>query len=252
MNKFKLFASSLCLAALLFVPVPSLHAQANDAQLQTQAQKALHGKRFQNVHVSIQNGTATLSGTVKFFADKVDAQKKVKKADRNLQIENNIQVKGREISNEKLSEKLNETINNSRIGYGTTAFNAISAQVHGDGIVTLRGFAYGPVDASTAYNIAANMNGVKDVINKIHVDPPSPMDNRIRRMAYRAIYGAPQLNKYAINPVKPIRIQVENGHITLYGTVDSQSDKTVAGIRANTVPGVFSVKNLIQVAGKEH
>jgi hyperosmotically inducible protein len=78
------------------------------------------------------------------------------------------------------------------------------------------------------------------------------MDNGIRRAEFRSIYGFPSLNRYAMNPLKPIRISVQNGHVTLYGVVDSQGDKDAAGIRANTVPGVFSVTNNLQVAGQEH
>ena len=37
---------------------------------------------------------------------------------------------------------------------------------------------------------------------------------------------------------------------SLYGTVDSQSDKETAYIRANGVSGVFSVKNYLQVANQ--
>jgi hyperosmotically inducible periplasmic protein len=58
------------------------------------------------------------------------------------------------------------------------------------------------------------------------------------------------LNKYAIDPAKPIRISVQNGHVALYGVVDSEADKDAAGIRANSVPGVFSVKNDLQVGGQ--
>jgi osmotically-inducible protein OsmY len=75
------------------------------------------------------------------------------------------------------------------------------------------------------------------------------MDDRIRLAEARAIYGAPQLNKYAIDPAKPIRITVVNGNVTLSGVVDNQADKDVANIRANGVPGVFKVVNNLQVAG---
>lgn len=250
--RFKIFASSFCIAALMLVAPPVLHAQANDAQLQSKAQHALHAKRFKDIHVSAQNGTIILSGTVQYYSDKVDAQKNVKKKDKSATIENHIQVDTPEVPNAKLQEKLQNEINNSRVGYGTTAFNVISVSVQGKGVVTLGGFAYGPVDANTAYNLAANTKGVTEVHNNIHIDPPSPQDDRIRHMEYRAIYGAAQLNKYALNPVKPIRIQVENGHVTLYGTVDSQADKNVAGLKANSVPGVFSVTNNIHVSGQEH
>ena len=46
---------------------------------------------------------------------------------------------------------------------------------------------------------------------------------------------------------RPIRIIVKNGHVTLEGVVDNQSDKDTAGIRANGVPGIFSVTNNLQV-----
>jgi osmotically-inducible protein OsmY len=48
--------------------------------------------------------------------------------------------------------------------------------------------------------------------------------------------------------VKPIRIIVKNGNVTLEGVVDSQTDKDTAGIRANSVSGIFSVTNNLMVA----
>ena len=84
---------------------------------------------------------------------------------------------------------------------------------------------------------------MKDVIDDIQVDPVSPMDDRIRIAVARAVYGFAPLNKYAIDPAKPIRISVQNGNVTLFGVVNSQADKNAAGIRANGVAGVFSVKN---------
>jgi hypothetical protein len=77
------------------------------------------------------------------------------------------------------------------------------------------------------------------------------MDDQIRLAEARAIYGYPRLNKYAIDPAKPIRITVVNGIVTLSGVVDSQTDKDVANIQANGVPGVFKVVNNLQVVGSE-
>jgi osmotically-inducible protein OsmY len=128
-------------------------------------------------------------------------------------------------------------------------FNAITVQVH-NGVVELGGVVYGPMDKDSALSVVKNTAGVRGVIDHIQVAPPSPMDDRIRQEEARAIYGFPQLNRYAINPAKPIRIVVVNGHVTLVGAVDSQGDKEVAGIRANSVPGVFSVQNDLQVAGQ--
>jgi hyperosmotically inducible protein len=149
-------------------------------------------------------------------------------------------------SDAKLQHKLLSQIESDRIGYGSEPFNAISVQVN-NGVVTLGGFAIGPVSEEDAVSIAKNTKGVRQVINHIHVDPVSPMDNQIRRAEFRAIYGYPTFTKYAINPIKPIRIQVDNGHVTLLGVVDSEADKETAGIRANSVPNVFSVTNDLQV-----
>jgi osmotically-inducible protein OsmY len=65
------------------------------------------------------------------------------------------------------------------------------------------------------------------------------------------VYGFPSLNKYAIDPVKPIRIVIQNGDVTLKGVVMNQSDKEVAGIRANGVFGVFKVTNDLQVVSQQ-
>ena len=112
-----------------------------------------------------------------------------------------------------------------------------------------RAIAYGPVDASSALALAAYTPGVKNVVNEVRVDPVSPMDDRSRIQLFRTIYGSPTLSKYAMDPAKPIRISVQNGNVTLYGVVDSEMDKDVAGIRANTVPGIFKVTNDLKVAG---
>jgi hypothetical protein len=87
-------------------------------------------------------------------------------------------------------------------------------------------------------------------MDEIEVDPVSIMDDQTRLAVAREVYGFATLNKYAIDPAKPIRISVQNGHVELYGVVDSQADKDTANIRANGVPGVFSVKNYLQVAGQ--
>jgi osmotically-inducible protein OsmY len=91
---------------------------------------------------------------------------------------------------------------------------------------------------------------VKELIDEISVDPASPMDDRIRIEVARAVYGDSALSRYAIDPAKPIRISVQNGHVELYGVVDSKGDKTIAELRANSVPGVFSVKDYLEVAGQ--
>jgi hyperosmotically inducible protein len=125
-------------------------------------------------------------------------------------------------------------------------FDNIEFQVNGD-TVTLYGQVTRPTLKSDAENAVKHIEGVQHVINKIEVLPPSPMDDRLRLQLYRAIYGDPSLEKYALGVQKPIRIIVKSGHVTLEGVVDSEADKNLAGLRANSVPGIFSVTNNLRV-----
>jgi osmotically-inducible protein OsmY len=168
-------------------------------------------------------------------------------------VNNEIQVGGgdtKSISDQELQQKIQQKLQYDRVGYGTNAFNAITVSVQ-NGEVTLGGHAYGYPDKNSAVAMVSTTPGVKDVNDEIQVDPPSPMDDQIRLQVARAIYGYPSLNRYAIDPAKPIRISVQNGHVELYGVVDSKADRDVANLRANGVPGVFSVKNYLQVAGQQ-
>jgi len=113
--------------------------------------------------------------------------------------------------------------------------------------VTLMGQVTRPTLKSDAENVVKKIEGVEHVDNQIEVLPLSPNDDRIRRQLYRAIYGYPALQKYAMGVQQPIRIIVKNGNATLEGVVDSEADKNIANIRARSVPGVFSVTNNLQV-----
>jgi osmotically-inducible protein OsmY len=208
----------------------------------------LNKSQFKEVKVSVENGIATLTGTVNLYEYKADAEKRVRKAKGVTAVRNEIQVAGPSISDNELKEKLAEKLTYDRVGYGNT-FNSITISVE-NGIVTLGGHARTDVDKDSAMSLVSTYPGVKEAIDDIEVDPVSIMDDQTRLQVARAIYGYPSLNKYAIDPAKPIRISVQNGHVELYGMVDSQADKDVANLRANGVPGVFSVKNYLQVANQ--
>ena len=125
-------------------------------------------------------------------------------------------------------------------------FDNIAFQVDVD-TVTLLGSVVRPTLKSDAENAVKHIEGVQHVNNKIDVLPPSPMDDQLRLALYRAIYGFPSMEKYALGVQKPIRIIVKMGHVTLEGVVDNQTDKDTAALRANSVPGTFAVVNNLQV-----
>ena len=128
-------------------------------------------------------------------------------------------------------------------------FDNLEYSVNGNA-VTLMGQVTRPTLRNDAESAVKHIEGVEEVDNKIRVLPLSPLDDRIRTAAFRSVYGQPGLDRYALQAVPPIHIIVENGHLTLVGVVASQGDKDLAGIRASTVGGVFSVENKLRAEGK--
>jgi hypothetical protein len=155
--------------------------------------------------------------------------------------------------------------------YGVFDFLAFS---YDQGTVTLMGFAYRPTLKTDAVRAVKRVPGVDTVVDKVEELPVSPFDDEIRWNAYYKIYGDPFLSRYhpgggmlwghnhpfdlgfhAMGPAAfpgyepagdyPIHIIVKNGRIALYGVVDSEADKNVAGLRAHEVSGAFGVDNYL-------
>jgi hyperosmotically inducible periplasmic protein len=127
-------------------------------------------------------------------------------------------------------------------------FDNLAYKVDG-GVVTLLGQVTRPTLKSDAEKVVKGIEGVTRVDNQIEVLPLSPADDQIRIATYRAIFGKPGLDRYAMQAVPPIHIIVANGKVTLEGVVSTEVDKNQAGVYANTVGGVFSVANNLRVEG---
>jgi hyperosmotically inducible protein len=126
-------------------------------------------------------------------------------------------------------------------------FDDIKYSVNGYDVI-LTGQVTNPTLKQDAGNVVKRIEGVEKVDNQVEVLPPSTMDDGLRLRLYRAVYGFPALEKYAMPVIKPIRIIVKSGNVTLEGVVDSQADKDMARLRANGVSGIFSVTNNLVVA----
>ncbi len=217
-----------------------------DNQIQTTVTQKLASKsQFSDVKASVDDGIVTLSGTVDLYQRKLDAAKTARKTADVTGVRNLITVAGANVPDAQLEQKLATKLRYVRVGYDST-FDYFALGVK-DGVVTVEGQDRTGVGRDEAMADIANMPGVKDVIDNVSVEPVSNFDDSIRLRTLRAIYRDPVLSKYAMDPARPIRIIVANGHVTLYGSVDSKMDKEVAGIRANGVFGAFSVDNKLQI-----
>ena len=244
-------AGSLLAVGLLSATLMAQSAAASryDGQIQdVVAQKMAVKKQFGNVKSSVEDGIVTLTGTVDLYQRKLDAAKLARKTANVQGVRNLIMVDGPNVSDAQLEDKLATKLTYVRAGYDS-AFNYFAIGVK-DGVVTVEGQDRTGIGRDEAMADIANMPGVKDVIDHVSIAPVSMFDDGIRLRAMRAIYRDPVLSRYAMDPARPIRIIVANGHVTLYGEVDNNADKNIAGIRAGQIFGAFSVENKLQVAGK--
>jgi osmotically-inducible protein OsmY len=216
-----------------------------DQQIQEEVTKYLQSKKeFQGVKATTDDQIVTLAGTVNLYNDKTNLEKKVKRMKNVDGVRNHVEVQSN-VPDDQLQQTLSDKLRYDRVGFGI-AFNAITLGVQ-NGVVTLGGSVHDYPSRDSAVAIAATTPGVKDIVDNIEVAPTSMFDDDLRLKLFRAIYGSPTLQKYAMDPQKPIRIAVDNGKVTLLGVVDSDMDKQIAGVQANSVPGVFSVDNQLLV-----
>jgi hyperosmotically inducible periplasmic protein len=249
--KAKVRILGLALAMSLFgagLQAETAGAARYDGSIQEKVTQFLTSKQqFNKIQASVEDGIVTLTGDVDIYQQKLDAAKKVKKM-ANVQGVRNLVEVASSVADGALAEQLNRKLYYDRMGYDNL-FNFITASVQ-DGVVTLNGEARNEFDRDSALSLVDNTGGVKDVVSEVKVSPASIFDDRIRVQEARVIYRDPVLSRYAIDPARPIRIVVDNGHVTLYGAVANKMDKEVAGIRAGQVFGAFSVQNNLEVAGK--
>lgn len=152
--------------------------------------------------------------------------------------------------------------------YGVFDFLAFSVD---RGTVTLRGYAYRPNLKAEVEDAVKRISGVDEVDNKLEILPVSQNDDRIRWAAFYNIYtddflvryapGGPTGVRYALEQhafrhfpgMEPfgnyaVQIIVRNGRILLLGVVANEADKTIVGVRAREVTGVFGVENDLVVS----
>src|SRR5450631_4354354 len=232
------------MGALSLAQTPA--ATRSDNQIQTTVTQKLADKsQFGDVKASVEDGIVTLTGTVDLYQGKLDAAKLARKTAKAQGVRNLVTVAGPNVPDAQLEQKLAKKLRYVRVGYDNT-FDYFALGVK-DGVVTVEGQDRTGVGRDEALSDIANMPGVKDVIDKVSVEPVSIFDDGLRLRAERALYRDTVLIKYAMDPARPIRIIVTNGHVTLYGSVDSKMDKDIAGLKANQLFGAFSVDNKLQV-----
>lgn len=245
MKSMKKFSAALLTAVLATGLAAFADTARDDSAIQASVAHQLQKKsELRNVTPTVQDGVVTLEGTVDSVKAKLAAEKAARKADDVSNVRNQIVVDAPSVSDAQLQEQISKKLRYERPAGGTNVFDAYFVGVK-DGVVTITGSAYDEYNKSLAIDDIVNTKGVKGIVDKVKVAPASNFDDRIRMQLVRSIYGGigPM---YAMDPQAPIRIVVNNGHVGLYGVVDSEVDRSMALMRARSVFGVFDVENHLQ------
>jgi osmotically-inducible protein OsmY len=120
----------------------------------------------------------------------------------------------------------------------TVPFHSVDVDVD-RGIVTLSGTVDTLVARERAVEMAQTIKGVRSVVDDIQVDPPPRSDGELRRDVEWALIHDPAADGYEVT------VHVEDGVVTLDGTVDSYQEKQLVRRVAEGVKGVKDIQNHI-------
>jgi hyperosmotically inducible protein len=236
------------LAVLLGLTAPAAfgRTQPPDAQPAAGLQgKVYHSRVFDRgqVQTTLQNGVATLAGTVDNLGAKLDAERAARKASGVVQVIDNIQVRADDVTPRQILEEARKQVV-TYYAYGI--FDNVVLQAEGS-TLTVSGQVTQPFKKQDIGNFLTRVRGVATLENNLEVLPVSFFDDGLRLAVARAIYGDPFFVYYANQAHPPIHIIVDNGHVTLEGAVATPLDRTKAEMAARLAGLSFSVVNNLRV-----
>jgi hyperosmotically inducible protein len=206
------------------------------------AQVYKHG----DVQVSVDNGVATLTGTVDCLGVKMDAERATRKVDDVTDVVDNINVHAEDVTPDQIRDQARKDIVTY---YAFTIFDNITLEVQGDRLI-VNGQVTQPFKKQDIANFLAHVKGVAELDNNVEVLPNSEYDDSLRQAIARAIYNDPFFIHYGNQAVPSIHIIVKNGNVTLEGVVASKMDRTKAEMDARVAATYFNLTDNLQIEGK--
>lgn len=237
----------LATLALAVVLGGTVAVQADDAAVQQRVESRLAKAGLTDqgdIRVAVSGGAVTLTGAVTTVEARSAAERTARKESKTVQ--NRIEV----LPLERSEAEIRKAVTDAILGYARySIFDAVGFELE-HGIVTLRGSVLQPYRAKDIERRVGKVAGLREVRNEVQVQSPSLFDDQLRFHLARVIYGDDRFVQYSHRADPPIRIVVDRGRITLYGTVVSAVDRALLGQIARETRA-FGVDNQLKLEGEE-
>lgn len=189
-----------------------------------------------DIAVTVKDGVVTLTGIVRKYTEKYDAERITKRVLGVKAVVNDLEVK---LPTERLDREIAQDAVAALNRALPTASQGIQVIVR-DGSISLEGGVQWDFERQLAEKAVQKVTGVKSVLDLIKVEPRvTPMDLKAQ------IEEA--LKRSAEVVAKDIVVESDSGVVTLRGKVRSWAEKDEAGKAAWRAPGVREVRNYIVV-----
>jgi osmotically-inducible protein OsmY len=191
------------------------------------------------VGIEVDNGVVTLTGTVSSWAKRLAAQEAARRVIGVLDVANDIKIKvpgGSARTDTEIAQAVRRALEWDVF----VPDEKISSMVS-DGWVTLEGALDRWSQRDDAERAVRNLTGVRGVINKITLNVTKPVTEDVRKAIEQV------LERRAEREARKIRVEVQNGAVTLTGTVHSWAERKSVLAAARFTPGVRSIEDRLRV-----
>jgi osmotically-inducible protein OsmY len=192
-----------------------------------------------DIAVAVKGGVVTLTGFVRSFSQKYQAERTVKRVAGVVGVANDIEVRLPSINERPDPEIARDAVAalKTELPYSSENMKVIVK----DGWLTLEGSAEWNYQRTRAEDAVRRVRGVRGVINMIALKPrvtPSEIKSKIEDAFRRS----------AQVDAQRITVEAHGGEVTLKGTVRSWAERQEAERAAWRAPGVVKVDNRIVVS----
>ncbi|HEX7967205.1 MAG TPA: BON domain-containing protein [Stellaceae bacterium] len=191
-----------------------------------------------DVAVAVERGVVTLSGFVRTFSEKLDADRAAKRVLGVVGVANDLDVRLRDLDDrpDPLIARVALAAIRDRLPGAADRIRAVAK----NGWVTLEGEVGWDFERQAAVDVVAALESVKGVSDMIQLEPRAAPEEIKRRIAAALGDGAADADD--------ITVEVDGDTVILEGSVDTPADRDAAERAARSAPGVMAVDNQLAVA----